>query len=139
MAGFAFRFGNNANNNANQGAVPAPSPTKQASPTPSPEGPRAVTEKFLTAVRAGDEPGMQKHLCAPLRDDRAGASKKPDSGLGWLSLGTLMSFKIGEEKVNALGAAVPVELTLPLVGTSNLEVYLVRESGGWRVCGAGPA
>ena len=137
MAGFAFRLGGNAN----QGAVPAPAPSptaKPASPTPTPDGPSAVTEKFLTAMRAGDEAGMQKHLCAPLRDDGAGASKKPDSGFGWLSLGTLVSFKIGEEKVNALGAAVQVELTVPLVGTSNLEVFLVREAGGWRVCGAGP-
>ena len=139
MAGFAFRFGGSS---GGQGAAPpAPPPTtaKAApSPTPPPDGPRGVTEKFLNAVRSGDQATMQKQLCAPLRDDNAAsASKPPDPGF-LFSLGTLANFKVGEEKVNALGASVQVEMTLPLVGSSNLEVYLVREGGGWRVCGAGP-
>ncbi|HZM82254.1 MAG TPA: hypothetical protein VFC19_41575 [Candidatus Limnocylindrales bacterium] len=141
MAGFAFRFGA-----GNQGTAqpPAPPPTTakakpKPSPTPPADGPRAVTEKFLNAVRAGDQVTMQQQLCALLRDDNtAGASKPPDPGF-LFSLGTLANFKVGEEKVNAVGASVQVEMTLPLVGTSNLEVYLVREGGGWRVCGAAPA
>lgn len=141
MAGFAFVGG------GSRGATgPAPPPTTQQpakplpSPTPPADGPRAVTEKFLNAVHAGDQPTMQKQLCALLRDENAANSTKPpDSGISLFSLGALASFKVGEENVNALGASVKVEMTLPLVGASNLEVYLIREGGGWRVCGAGPA
>jgi hypothetical protein len=140
MAGFAFRFG--PTQRAGE-PPPAPPPTSakskaKPSPTPAADGPRVVTEKFLNAVHAGDETAMQQQLCALLRDDDdASASKPADPGF-LLSLGTFADFKIGEEKVNALGASVQVEMTLPLVGSSSLQVYLVREGGGWRVCGAGP-
>jgi hypothetical protein len=141
MAGFAIRFGGGSDTGNRGAAPPAPPPvtTKAApSPTPPADGPRAVTEKFLNAVRAGDQVTMQQQLCALLRDDNtATASPAPDPGL-LFSLGTLASFKVGEEKVNVLGASVKVEMTLPLFGTSNVEVYLVREGGGWRVCGARP-
>ena len=140
MAGFAFRFGGGTGGQGAAPPAPPPATTKAApSPTPPADGPRGVTEKFLNAVRAGDQVTMQQQLCAVLRDDNAAsASKPPDPGF-LFSLGTLANFKVGEEKVNALGASVKVEMTLPLVGASNLEVYLVREGGGWRVCGAGPA
>jgi len=139
MAGFAFRWGPSGGEQGAAPPAPLPATTKAApSPTPAADGPRGVTEKFLNAVRSGDQATMQKQLCAPLRDDNAAsASKPPDPGF-LFSLGTLANFKVGEEKVNALGASVQVEMTLPLVGSSNLEVYLVREGGGWRVCGAGP-
>jgi hypothetical protein len=138
MAGYVIRAGGGASQGA---APPAPPPatTKAApSPTPPADGPRATTEKFLNAIRTGDRAGMQQQLCALLRDDNAASASAPADPGFLFSLGTLASFKVGEEKVNAVGASVNVEVSLPLVGTSNLEVYLIREGGGWRVCGARP-
>jgi hypothetical protein len=138
MAGFALsRAGV-----GEQTAAPPPPPAVQSpKPSPTPEDtPKAATERFLNAVRAGDEGAIQRNLCGLLRNDSA-ASKGPGSGgLGWLSsMGTFVNFKIGEEKVSALGASVAVELTVPIVGTVKFDVWLVREEGGWRVCGAGPS
>lgn len=140
IAGFAVRFGGIQASDApaEQQAQPPPKAPPAVSPTPSQDGPRAVTEKFFVAVHAGDKTGINQHLCALLRND--GESPAPaNSELSWLSLGALVSYKVGEEKVNAVGASVGVELTLPLIGAGNWEVYLVREGGGWRVCGAAPA
>jgi hypothetical protein len=142
MAGWAISSGRTSGATEGQGAAPpvAESPKPKASPTPAADGPRGVTEKFLGALKAGDQPAMQQQLCALLRDENAANSTAPpDSGFSLFSLGAFANFKVGEEKTNALGASVKVELTLPLVGTSNMEVYLVREGGGWKVCGAGPA
>jgi hypothetical protein len=140
MAGYVVRSGGGADQGAAPPSPHAPATTKAApSPTPAADGPRATTEKFFNAIRSGDRAGMQKQLCALLRDDNAASASAAPGDPGFLfSLGALASFKVGEEKVNALGASVKVEVSLPIVGTSHLEVYLVREGGGWRVCGARP-
>jgi hypothetical protein len=136
MAGFTMGLGGKKS-----GAPPVTTTTSQAaprSPTAAPDGPKAVTEKFLNAALAGDEAAMRQHLCRLLKGE-GGASTPPGSGLGFLQLGTLMSFKIGEEKITGPAATVKVELTVPLIGATSFDMYLLREDGGWRVCGAGPS
>ncbi|WP_117213681.1 hypothetical protein [Allorhizocola rhizosphaerae] len=117
-------------------AVPGapPATTAPASPAKPADSPRVATEEFLAAVVAGDQAKTNARLCGLLRSSGEGQS---GGGLGLLR--GLVSYKIGEEHVTGPGAAVDVELTMPLLGAINFDVYLVQEAEGWRVCGAGPA
>ncbi len=103
------------------------------SPTPKADTPSQVTERFLAAALSGNEATMHEQLCGLLK-----AEGKKDKA-GALGLGLFVAFKLGQEDINKLGAAVDVELTVPLLGPIKFEVYLVKESGQWRVCGGGPA
>jgi hypothetical protein len=109
-------------------------PVNKPSPTPpKADTPTQVTERFLAAALAGQEATMHEQLCGLLK-----AEGKKD-GAGGLGLGLFVAYKLGKENINNLGATVEVELTLPLLGPIKFEVYLLKESAGWRVCGAGPA
>ena len=75
---------------------------------------------------------MHEQLCGLLR----GEGKKDNAG--GLGLGLFLGYKVAGENISGPTASVQVELTMPLLGALNFEIYLLRESGGWRVCGAGP-
>jgi hypothetical protein len=105
---------------------PSPTPPKVDTPT-------QVTERFLAAALSGQEATMHEQLCGLLRAE----GKK--NGAGGIGPGFFVGFKLGKENINNLGATVEVELTIPLLGPIKFEVYLLQESAGWRVCGAGPA
>ena len=117
------------------GAVERPIAQSPAPPSPTVKvaTPSQVTERFLTAALNGNEATMHEQLCALLRAD---GKKDNPTGVG---LGLFVGFKLGQENINALGASVNVELTVPVLGPIKFEVYLVQESGQWRVCGGGPA
>jgi hypothetical protein len=117
---------------AEQGQQAAP--VSKPSPTPPKEDtPTQVTERFLAAALNGQEATMHEQLCGLLKSE----GKK--DGAGGTGLAFFVGFKLGKESINNLGASVEAELTMPLVGPIKFEVYLLKESGGWRVCGAGPA
>jgi hypothetical protein len=122
------------------GKSDASSPGRQALPVnqPSPTPPKAdtpsqVTERFLAAALSGQEATMQEQLCGLLKSE----GKK--DGAGGTGLGIFVGYKIGKENINNLGATVSVELTVPLLGPIKFDVYLLKETAGWRVCGAGPS
>ena len=108
--------------------VTKPSPTQAKQDTPS-----QVTERFLAAALNGQEATMHEQLCGLLK---AEGKKNSAGGLG---LGLFVAYKVGKENINNLGATVEVELTVPLIGPIKFDVYLLKESAGWRVCGGGPS
>ena len=105
---------------------PSPTPPKEDTPT-------QVTERFLAAALNGQEATMHEQLCGLLKSD--GKKNNP----GGLGMGLFVAYKVGKENINKLGATVEVELTVPLIGPIKFDVYLLKESAGWRVCGAGPS
>lgn len=130
IVGFSLRFGSSAAQ-VPPSAAPDPVVTTPAAPADSP---RLATKEFLAAATAGDRTAANERLCGLLRSGDSG------SGNGGLNLLTgLVSYKIGEERVTGPTASVDVELTVPLLGAVNFDVYLLQEDGGWRVCGLGPA
>ncbi|GIH05767.1 hypothetical protein Rhe02_38340 [Rhizocola hellebori] len=131
IAGYGLsQTGKPAGNSPAEQALPVnkPSPTPPKADTPS-----QVTDRFLAAALNGQEATMQEQLCGLLKSE----GKK--DGTGGTGLGIFVGYKIGKENINNLGATVSVELTVPLLGPIKFDVYLLKESGGWRVCGAGPS
>lgn len=130
LLGLVMRFGSTAADPPP--AAPVVPPPTTSSPAAKPDSPRQTTERFLTAVVAGDQTAAQERLCGLLKSGQG----TPGPELNWLK--GLVGYKIGEERVTGPTASVDVELTIPFAGAVNFDVYLLQESGGWRVCGAGP-
>lgn len=109
-----------------------PATTAPAKPAPPADSPRIATEEFLAAVVAGDQAKANNRLCGLLRsgDGQSGG------GLGFLK--GFLGYEVGEERVTGPGASVDVKVTMPLLGDANFDMYLIQETEGWRVCGAGP-
>jgi hypothetical protein len=128
FAGYAFRP---------SAAPPVAAPASQRaeappSPTVKADSPRLAAERFLAAALDGNQAAMQDQLCSLLRGD----GQKDDAG--GLGLGLFVSFKVGQEHVTGPAGSVDVELTAPIIGVVNFDIYVIQEAGGWRVCGGGP-
>jgi hypothetical protein len=130
LAGYAFKP-----SAPPQGASNAVAPQRAdvpPSPTATPDSPRAAAEKFLAAALDGNQAAMQAQLCNLLKQD------DQKNGKGGLGLGLFVSYKVGEEHVTGPAGSVDVQLTVPIVGDLNFDLYMVHEAEGWRVCGGGP-
>lgn len=113
--------------------VPAAAkPSAKPSPSPKRDSPQKVTQRYLDALASGDNAASNAELCSLLR------SKKPSDVHLPVSLGDLVGFEVTEGSVTGKTATVDATASVPILGSTKFAVYLLDESGKWKVCGFGP-